>query len=74
MRDLVRLIGWTVVDLFRSWAALEAEIDIYCTDIKLDIIRLSKVFYGLALQLLLLRTSESMDNHDSNVVGAGRVG
>jgi transposase InsO family protein len=26
MRDLVRLIVWTVVDLFRSWAALEAEI------------------------------------------------
>jgi putative tryptophan/tyrosine transport system substrate-binding protein len=29
---------------------------------------------GLALQLLLLRTSESMGNHDSNVVDAGRVG
>jgi hypothetical protein len=29
---------------------------------------------GLALQLLFLRTSESMGNHDSNVVGAGRVG
>jgi hypothetical protein len=28
----------------------------------------------LALQLLFLRTSESMGNHDSNVVGAGRVG
>jgi hypothetical protein len=28
----------------------------------------------LALQLLSLRTSESMGNHDSNVVGAGRVG
>jgi len=28
----------------------------------------------LALQLLLLRASESMGNHDSNVVGAGRVG
>jgi hypothetical protein len=26
MRDLFRLIGWTVVDLFRSRAALEAEI------------------------------------------------
>jgi hypothetical protein len=26
MRDLVRLIVWMVVDLFRSWAALEAEI------------------------------------------------
>src|SRR3979411_193142 len=26
MRDLVRLIGWTVVDLIRSRAALEAEI------------------------------------------------
>src|SRR6202040_1587059 len=26
MRDLVRLIVWTVVDQFRSWAALEAEI------------------------------------------------
>jgi hypothetical protein len=26
MIDLVRLIVWTVVDLFRSWAALEAEI------------------------------------------------
>src|ERR1700737_3522041 len=26
MRDLVRLIVWTVVDLFLSWAALEAEI------------------------------------------------
>jgi hypothetical protein len=31
-------------------------------------------FPGLALQLLLLRASESMGNHDSNVVGAGRVG
>ncbi|UPJ84464.1 hypothetical protein IVB16_31680 [Bradyrhizobium sp. 183] len=29
---------------------------------------------ALALQLLLLRASESMGNHDSNVVGAGRVG
>jgi uncharacterized caspase-like protein len=29
---------------------------------------------ALALQLLLLRTSESMGNHDSNVVDAGRVG
>ena len=29
---------------------------------------------GLALQLLSLRASESMGNHDSNVVGAGRVG
>jgi hypothetical protein len=28
----------------------------------------------LTLQLLSLRTSESMDNDDSNVVGAGRVG
>ena len=28
----------------------------------------------LALQLLSLRASESMGNHDSNVVGAGRVG
>src|SRR6266705_2769271 len=28
----------------------------------------------LALQLLFLRASESMGNHDSNVVGAGRVG
>jgi hypothetical protein len=28
----------------------------------------------LALQLHLLRSSESMGNHDSNVVGAGRVG
>jgi hypothetical protein len=28
----------------------------------------------LTLQLLLLRASESMGNHDSNVVGAGRVG
>jgi hypothetical protein len=27
----------------------------------------------LALQLLSLGTSESMGNHDSNVVGAGRV-
>src|SRR3979409_958400 len=26
MRDLLKLIGWTVVDLFRSRAALEAEI------------------------------------------------
>jgi hypothetical protein len=26
MRDLFRLIGWAVVDLFRSRAALEAEI------------------------------------------------
>ena len=26
MRDLLRIIGWTVVDLFRSRAALEAEI------------------------------------------------
>jgi cytochrome c553 len=26
MRDLVRVIVWMVVDLFRSWAALEAEI------------------------------------------------
>src|ERR1700730_4950087 len=26
MRDLFRFIGWTVVDLFRSRAALEAEI------------------------------------------------
>jgi hypothetical protein len=26
MIDLVRLIVWTAVDLFRSWAALEAEI------------------------------------------------
>src|ERR1700726_375311 len=26
MRDLVRLIVWMVVDLFRSWAAIEAEI------------------------------------------------
>jgi hypothetical protein len=30
--------------------------------------------HGLTLQLLLLRASESMGNHDSNVVGAGRVG
>ncbi|MCK1326406.1 transposase [Bradyrhizobium sp. GM5.1] len=29
---------------------------------------------GLALQLLCLRASESMGNHDSNVVDAGRVG
>ncbi len=29
---------------------------------------------SLALQLLFLRASESMGNHDSNVVGAGRVG
>ena len=29
---------------------------------------------GLALQLLFLRASESMGNHDSNVVGAGCVG
>ena len=28
----------------------------------------------LALQLLFLRASESMGNHDSNVVGAGCVG
>jgi hypothetical protein len=28
----------------------------------------------LALQLLFLRASESMGNHDSNVVGAVRVG
>ncbi|UPK33082.1 hypothetical protein IVB18_33330 [Bradyrhizobium sp. 186] len=28
----------------------------------------------LALQLLCLRASESMGNHDSNVVDAGRVG
>jgi hypothetical protein len=28
----------------------------------------------LALQLLFMWTSESMGNHDSNVVGAGRVG
>ena len=28
----------------------------------------------LTLQLRLLRASESMGNHDSNVVGAGRVG
>jgi hypothetical protein len=27
MRDLCRLIGWTVVDLFRSRATLEAEMD-----------------------------------------------
>jgi 2-polyprenyl-6-methoxyphenol hydroxylase-like FAD-dependent oxidoreductase len=27
----------------------------------------------LVLQLLFLRASESMGNHDSNVVGAGRV-
>src|ERR1700716_1374603 len=26
MRDLIRLIVWTVVDQFRSWAALKAEI------------------------------------------------
>src|SRR5260221_11663605 len=26
MRDLVRLIIWMVVDLFRSWAALEADV------------------------------------------------
>src|ERR1700738_3363317 len=26
MRDLVRLIVWMIADLFRSWAALEAEI------------------------------------------------
>jgi hypothetical protein len=32
------------------------------------------VALGLALQLLFLRVSESMGNHDSNVVGAGRVG
>jgi hypothetical protein len=31
-------------------------------------------FTSLALQLLSLRASESMGNHDSNVVGAGRVG
>ncbi|UPK32250.1 hypothetical protein IVB18_28625 [Bradyrhizobium sp. 186] len=30
--------------------------------------------YSLALQLLCLRASESMGNHDSNVVDAGRVG
>jgi hypothetical protein len=29
--------------------------------------------FNLALQLLLLRASESMGNHDSNIVGAGRV-
>jgi hypothetical protein len=32
------------------------------------------LIHGLALQLLCLQTSESMGNHDSNVVGAGRVG
>ena len=31
-------------------------------------------YAALALQLLFLRASESMGNHDSNVVGAGRVG
>jgi hypothetical protein len=30
--------------------------------------------WSLPLQLLFLRASESMGNHDSNVVGAGRVG
>ncbi|WP_347958343.1 MFS transporter [Bradyrhizobium sp. SSUT112] len=33
-----------------------------------------RIPFFLALQLLLLRASESMGNHDSNVVGAGRVG
>jgi len=33
-----------------------------------------RTFLDLALQLLFLRASESMGNHDSNVVGAGRVG
>ncbi|UPK40918.1 hypothetical protein IVB18_49220 (plasmid) [Bradyrhizobium sp. 186] len=32
------------------------------------------LFFLLALQLLCLRASESMGNHDSNVVDAGRVG
>ena len=35
---------------------------------------LERVRARLALQLLSLRASESMGNHDSNVVGAGRVG
>jgi hypothetical protein len=30
-------------------------------------------FAGLALQLLFLRGSESMGNHDSNIVGADSV-
>jgi hypothetical protein len=34
----------------------------------------SDIAEDLALQLLFLRASESMGNHDSNVVGAGRVG
>ena len=29
---------------------------------------------GLALQLPFLKISESMGNHDSKIVGAGRVG
>ena len=40
----------------------------------LDVFRSSLSAVILALQLLLLRASESMGNHDSNVVGAGRVG
>ncbi|MGY4345323.1 hypothetical protein ACVWXM_001787, partial [Bradyrhizobium sp. GM7.3] len=38
------------------------------------VIKASGFETSLALQLLLLRASESMGNHDSNVVGAGRVG
>jgi len=46
----------------------------YFVRYRLALYLLSAVAVALALQLLLLRASESMGNHDSNVVGAGRVG
>jgi len=35
--------------------------------------RSANFFFGLALQLLFLKASESMGNHDSEVVGACSV-
>jgi len=46
------------------------------TDRQIDLVRdfAAQTTIALALQLLLLRASESMGNHDSDVVDAGRVG
>jgi hypothetical protein len=49
---------------------LTALMDLGLVEMREELPRLT----ALALQLLSLRASESMGNHDSNVVGAGRVG
>jgi hypothetical protein len=58
-----------VVSKCRLWSDLPKRGS--CSVISSDLLGWGK---ALALQLLFLRTSESMGNHDSNVVGAGRVG